>query len=81
MDLTTISEIVGMLGTVVGTGGYLWSRRAAKLSKPTGNGFASVVLTSLNLINTRLDRMETRLDVLDPRTDGPGPAEQEPPRA
>lgn len=64
MDMSAISQLVGVVGTVVGTGGAVWSRRAARLSGPTGNGFAASVLTSLVRIESRLDTVESRLDNL-----------------
>lgn len=73
MDLATIYQIIGMVGTIVSSGGYLWSRRAAKLSAPTANGFAGTVLTGLVRIETRLDTLETRLDNLDLTSDRPVP--------
>lgn len=69
MDLSVAAQIIGMAGTVVGTGAAVWSRRAARLSAPTGNGFANVVLGHLTNLNARMDRMESRLDNLDARTD------------
>lgn len=72
MDLTTIYDVVGILGTLASTAGLLWSRRAAKLSKPTGNGFAANVLASLfriegrqDLADQRLSQMESRLGQLE----------------
>jgi hypothetical protein len=67
MSLSAAYEIVGMCGVVFTIGGAFWSRRAAKLSAPTGNGFAKTVLSALVRIEERQDRMETRLDHLDPR--------------
>lgn len=64
MDLTAAYEIVGMAGTVAS---IAYARRAAKLSKPTGNGFAGVVLAKFDRLDARMDRMENRLDSLEPR--------------
>lgn len=65
MNITAIYDIVGIAGTIFSVGGAIWSRRAAKLSKPTGNGFAQTVLASLIRIESRLDTTEARLDRLD----------------
>lgn len=67
MSLTTAYDIAGIVGTIFTVGGAFWSRRAAKLSKPTGNGFAGVVLAKFDRIDQRFDDMEARLDNLDPR--------------
>lgn len=64
MTLSAVYDVVGIAGTMVSIGGTMWSRRAAKLSAPTGNGFAKTVLTTLIRIEERQDRMETRLDQL-----------------
>lgn len=80
MDLSAIYEIVGMVGTVVATGGALWSRRAAKLSKPTGNGFATTVLTHLTEIRTELRELRSRTDDIEDRLDRERRPEPQPAR-
>lgn len=67
MNLSALYDLVGIAGTIFSVGGAIWSRRAAKLSKPTGNGFAQTVLASLLRIESRQDALEARLDSIDSR--------------
>jgi hypothetical protein len=65
MTLADAYQIVGMVGVVFTVGGAVWSRRAAKLSAPTGNGFAKTVVSALIRIESRQDTMDQRLERLE----------------
>lgn len=61
--MSTLLSLAQAGATVLlGVGSVWFSRRAAKLSEPTGNGFSGHVLTSLDLINRRLTRLEEKFD-------------------
>jgi hypothetical protein len=62
MNIGLFFNAVEAIGTVVSVGALFWSRRAAKLSEPTGNGWSTHVLTALDSITRRLDRIEERID-------------------
>jgi hypothetical protein len=65
MDSYTLLQVSEAFGVVVvGMGSAYFSRRAMKLSEPTGNGFASLVVSSLNRIHDRLDKLEAKVDGL-----------------
>lgn len=53
--LSTIYDVVGIVGTVFGIGAAIYSRRAARLSEPTGNGFAAEVISTLNRLERKFD--------------------------
>lgn len=73
MDWLSLGEAAGTF--VFGVGTIWFSRRAAKLSEPTGNGFAGVVLAKLTNIEARLTRLENPSGS-QTGNDGTGPAEQ-----
>lgn len=58
-----ISQAVGVI--VVGIGSAWYSRRAAVLSRPTGNGWGQLVIDDLRDIKTRLARVEEKIDARD----------------
>lgn len=77
--MQTLVQICEALGAILGGCGVFYSRRAARLSEPTGDGFASTVLASLNTINLRLTNLE-HWQHEQTQSDRPSPGQQEPPR-
>jgi hypothetical protein len=57
-----LAEAIGVI--VIGFGSAWFSRKAARLSEPTGNGWADHVKDSLHRIESRMDRIESRVDKL-----------------
>jgi hypothetical protein len=60
--ILSLAEAVGVI--VIGIGSAWFSRKAARLSEPTGNGWADHVRDALGRIEHRIDRIESRVDKL-----------------